>query len=131
MYLSKRTQIRLPTIKDGLRKGLNYDSISESCGVTSQTIDRDMKAWVQSGEFEVWLKTEFAELHGYAREANPMEAYKEIAKIVGRMVTRKVEKTLERTDNITISWEINDSSAKDKVSAAHRAEMLSREHGEV
>jgi hypothetical protein len=100
MYLPTQTRIRLPKIKDGLRNGLNYTKIGASCGVTSQTIDRDMKAWVESGDFEVWLKTEFAELHGYARTANPMEAYKEISKLVGKMVTRKIEAKTEVTETV-------------------------------
>lgn len=89
--LPKRTIIRLPIIKQGLREGLNYTQIGERCGVTEKTIDRDMTSWVNSGLFEQWLKTEFVELHEYARQANPIEAYKEISKIVGRMVTRKTE----------------------------------------
>ena len=90
--LPHKTTIRLPKIKQGLREGLNYQQIAESCGVKSaQTIDRDMKAWVESGLFEVWLKTEFVELHEHTRVANPLEAYKEIAKIVAKMVTRRTE----------------------------------------
>jgi len=90
--LPTKTAIRLPKIKQGLRDGLSYQQIAESCGVkSSQTIDRDMKAWVESGLFEVWLKTEFVELHEYMRTANPSKAYDNICKIVARMVTQKRE----------------------------------------
>lgn len=106
--LPKKTALRLPKIKQGLREGLNYQQIAENCGVkSSQTIDRDMKAWVESGLFEVWLKTEFVELHEHARIANPLEAYKEIAKIVGRMVTRKTEVTEDIYQETRIVWEDN------------------------
>jgi len=91
MSLSRMTLQRLPAIKEGLREGLNRDQIGERCGVSEKTIDRDMKSWVESGLFEVWLKEEFVELHNYARTKNPIEAYKQIAKIVGRMVTHKAE----------------------------------------
>lgn len=97
--LPTKTAIRLPKIKQGLREGLNYQQIAESCGLkSSQTIDRDMKAWVESGLFEVWLKTEFVELHEYMRTANPTEAYKNICKIIARMVTRKEEIKSEHTE---------------------------------
>jgi chromatin segregation and condensation protein Rec8/ScpA/Scc1 (kleisin family) len=91
MSLSTRTLKRIPIIKESLRKGLNREQIGEKCGVTEKTIDRDMKAWVESGLFEIWLKEEFIDLHNYARDADPITAYKEIARIVGRMVTRKIE----------------------------------------
>jgi hypothetical protein len=106
--LPKKTILRLPKIKQGLRDGLNYDQIATNCGVkSSQTIDRDMKAWVESGLFEIWLKTEFVELHQHARVANPLEAYKEIAKIVARMVTRKEEITQDIYEETRIVWEDN------------------------
>ena len=89
--LTHQTLLRLPKIQQGLREGLNYTQIGQSCGVTEKTIDRDMQAWVQSGEFEIWIKTEFAALHSHVVVANPLEAYKEIAKIVSKMVTQKRE----------------------------------------
>ena len=103
MSLSTYTLTRLPYIKQGFRKGLSRTQIGLSCKepVTEKTIDRDMKAWVTSGQFEIWLKEEFAELHHYAREANPMEAYKEISKIVGRMITHKTEIKSEHKEEVT------------------------------
>ena len=91
MSLSTQTLKRLPKIKEGLRKGLNREQIGQSCGVTEKTIDRDVNAWVESGLFETWLRLEFVDLHNYVRDANPIEAYKQIAKIVAKMVTRKAE----------------------------------------
>jgi hypothetical protein len=113
--LPRKTVLRLPKIKQGLRDGLNYDQIAESCNLKSaQTIDRDMKAWVQSGLFEIWLKTEFVELHEHVRVANPVEAYKNISKIIGKMVTRKVESEhTERIEEIKLIWHVSDT--KDKV----------------
>ena len=101
MSLSTQTKIRLPTIKQGLREGFNYEQIGSKCGVTEKTIDRDMGDWVESGQFEIWLKTEFVELHNYTRKANPIEAYKQLSKIVGRMVTQKSEIKAEINSNIT------------------------------
>ena len=114
--LPKKTALRLPKIKEGLREGLNYQQIAESCGVkSSQTIDRDMKAWVESGLFEVWLKTEFVELHEYVRVANPVEAYRNISRIIGRMVTRKIDVTEDIYQETRIVWEDNRQNSNDKV----------------
>lgn len=90
--LPKNTALRLPKIKQGLRDGLSYNQIAEVCGVkSSQTIDRDMKAWIESGLFETWLITEFVELHNHMRTADPAKAYDNICRIVSRMVTQKRE----------------------------------------
>ena len=95
--LTKQTIMRLPKIKQGLKDGLSYPQIAEQCNVYEKTIDRDMKAWVQSGDFEIWLKTEFVTLHSHVVVANPIEAYKEISKIVGKMVTQKRELSIDET----------------------------------
>ena len=57
-----------------------------------------------------WLKTEFVDLHNYARDANPLEAYKQIAKIVAKMVTRKAEiKAIEEIREIKLVWHVTDT----------------------
>lgn len=115
MSLSIQTQRRLPKIKTGLLKGLNYTKIGTSCGVTERTIDRDVKAWVESGEFETWVKQEWVRLHGLIVKAYPEIAYKELSRILGRMVTRKIEKTVDvEVRSIELSWK-HDSSDRDTV----------------
>jgi len=89
---------RLPTIKSSLRKGLNREQIGEKCGVTEKTIDRDMSAWVDSGLFHIWIREEFLDLHRYVRDADPIEAYRQIAKIVGKTLVQRVEKKLDVTE---------------------------------
>lgn len=91
MSLSRQTLKRLPTIKAGFRKGSSYEEIATLCEVHHRTIERDVQSWVQSGQFETWIRQEFIDLHGYARNEDKMEAYKEIAKLVGKMITRKIE----------------------------------------
>ena len=105
MSLSTQTMKRLPQIKQGLLKGHNYTKIGTSCGVTEKTIDRDVKAWVESGEFETWVKQEWIRLHGLIVKAYPEIAYKELSRIIGRMVTRKVETKEDVTiRHIELSW---------------------------
>lgn len=61
-----------------------------------------MQSWVESGLFEIWLKEEFVDLHNYARDQDPIEAYRQIAKIVGKMVTRKIEAKAEYKEERTL-----------------------------
>lgn len=91
MSLSTQTQKRLPTIKQGLLTGLNYENIGRKCGVTERTIDRDISNWVDSGQFETWIKEEWMRLHNIIVHEDPVEAYRQITKLVRRMVTQKVE----------------------------------------
>ena len=115
MSLSHKTRIRLPTIQQGLRKGLNRNQIGAQCGVTEKTIDRDMKTWVESGLFEIWLKEEFVDLHNYTRDADPITAYKEIARIVGRMVTRKIEAKTEVTERLDARIHLDVTEDEDRI----------------
>jgi len=95
---------RLSTIKTSLRKGLNREQIGIKCGVTEKTIDRDMKAWVQSGLFDIWLREEFLDLHNYVRDQDPIEAYRQIAKLVGKGLIHRVEKQVD-IQEIKLTWE--------------------------
>lgn len=126
MSLSTHSLKRIGTIKEGLREGLNRETIGKRCGVTKRTIDRDIKTWVNSGLFETWIREEFLDLHNYVRDADPVEAYRQVSKLVAKMITQKIEAKTEHRE-IKLSWEIHDSSTKDKVSAAHRAAKLSQE----
>jgi hypothetical protein len=99
--LTIQTRIRLPKIQEGLREGLSHEQIASNCGVTRRTIERDLESWYESGEFETWLKAEFVELYEYVRTANPTVAFKELARLMGKMVTRKAEIKSEYKAEIT------------------------------
>lgn len=98
MSLTQQTLRRLPTIKASLLTGLNYVQIGKKCGVTEKTIDRDVKSWIESGDFETWIKEEWLRLHNQIIHDSPALAYKEISRLVGRMVTRKAEIKSEHTE---------------------------------
>jgi len=102
--LTTQTRIRLPKIQEGLRDGLSHEQIAANCGVTRRTIERDLDSWYESGEFETWLKAEFVELYEYVRTANPTIAFKELARLMGKMVTRKAE--IKTEDTITEHKEV-------------------------
>lgn len=89
--MSKWTLMRLPKIKEGLMSGMTQLEIAELCGVSRRTISCDIQCWVESREFESWLKSEFVELYGKTKVDDPIQAFRELSKIVSRMVTSKRE----------------------------------------
>lgn len=99
--LTPQTLKRLPHIKEGLLKGNNYTTIGQKCGVTERTIDRDIKSWLQSGDFEDWIKTMWIELHGKITAEDPTEAYRQVSKLMAKMITQKQE--IKADVNQTIS----------------------------
>ena len=100
MSLSTQTQKRLPKIKAGLLTGLNYMQIGSKCGVTEKTIDRDMQAFVESGEFETWIKLEWATLYAELHKNPEMKwgIFSQLTKLLGKMLTRKAEIKSEHTE---------------------------------
>lgn len=101
MSLSKQTLHRLPKIKAGLLEGFTYTEIGKSCGVTKRTIDRDMQAFATSGLLEAWVKTEWARMYGIIQQKEPVEAFRNLTKLLGKMVTRKIEAHSEEKIDIT------------------------------
>jgi len=95
-------------------KGLNYEQIGAKCGVTKRTIDRDIHIWLETGNFETWIKEEWVRLHNLTIHDNPELAYKELSRILGRMVTRRVEsKHTEEIREIKLIWKVQDDSGCD------------------
>jgi IS30 family transposase len=119
MSLNTQTLKRLPTIKEGLLQGTTRQQIAQQLGVNEKTIDRDITRWVQSGTFEDWLKEEFLRLHVDMVHVNPELAYVQVSKLIGHMLTRKIEKKQLTMEKIEISWKTeNDASAADKVQSS-------------
>jgi len=106
--LPKATLRRLSAIKAGLLKGDNYETIGVACGVTEKTIQRDIKAWLQSGDFWDWIKTQWIELHVKITAKDPKEAYKQLTKLFGKMVTQKQEITTQGTMKIDITRSVDE-----------------------
>lgn len=129
MSLSPQTLHRLPQIKTGLLRGDNYPTIGASCGVKEKTIDRDIKAWLESGDFEAWIKEEWIRLHGKIVTENPDLAYKEITRLVAKMVTRKTETEMKVKAEITqkeVKINLNDLTDEERKKLLDAEELLTR-----
>jgi len=127
MSLPRQTSIRLPKLKKGLILGQNLAEIARECHVTERTINRDKEAWLASGDFEVWLRDEWLRYHMLIGKTDPVEAYRQLSRLIGKTLTQRVEaETTVR--EIKLLWEIKDESgSEDKVSAAQRAAKLSQQ----
>ena len=114
MSLPQPTLKRLPIIQQGLLKGLTRDQIGAKCGRTEKTIDRDIKAWVESGQFETWIKEEWIRLHHIIIHENPTEAYRQLTRLLGQTLTRRIESKAEITERIELV-EIDVSETEDEI----------------
>lgn len=104
MSLSVHTLKRLRTIKKGLLDGLSRDQIGDMCKVTEKTIDRDMMSWFESGLFETWIKEEWLRHHLIVSKKDPIETYKQLTKLLGHTLTRKMklEEKIDITEHIEV-----------------------------
>jgi len=91
MSLSEPTRRRLPRIKKGLINGLTIGQIADICKVTEKTIDRDLNKFRASPLFEEWLREEWQRLHYIIINENPVEAYRQLTRLLGQTFTRKIE----------------------------------------
>jgi len=123
MSLSTKTLKRLSTIKQSLILGHNREQIGQKCGVTEKTIDRDIRAWVNSGLFETWLKEEFLRLHADIIHEDPTEAYRQISKLVGRTLIHRIEQQVEIDKRETVN--INVTENEDEI-LSKAARILTR-----
>ena len=127
MSLTQQTTRRLPTIKKGLLTGLTYEQIGDKIGVTRRTITRDIKTWLESGDFETWLKEEWMRLHNIIIHEDPVEAYRQITKIMSRMVTRRLETAhTETLREIKLTWIKDESNPTSQVHAAQGTKRVSQ-----
>ena len=110
MSLSQQTRPRLPRIKEGLLKGDNYTVIGEACAVTRRTIDRDIATWIESEEFETWIKEEWLRLHQIIIDKDPGHAYDKVTQLFQKMIAHKVEKNINVKEQIeeTITLQVTD-----------------------
>ena len=128
MSLPPQTAQRLPIIKAELLKGTSYPEIGKKLQVTERTIDRDIATFVSSGEFEVWLKEEWLRLHAQVINDDPIEAYRNVSKLIARMVTRKElsivkeEVTINRNFNLTHYSEEDKTAILDAYRRLNKAE---------
>jgi hypothetical protein len=91
MSLPEATQRRLPQIKAGLLEGKTSQEIATICHVRRETIERDKRSWRQSGELEDWVKEEAIRLHYLVVKKHPVDAYREVMRLLGKTLVQRIE----------------------------------------
>jgi IS30 family transposase len=102
----------MPKIKKGLMEGKTITQIAEDCNVYEKTIDRDMRAWVDSGEFEIWLKEEWLRVYVDIKKIKPIVAFEALNNLVGKMLTRKIERKEQiEIRSIELKWALGNEQS--------------------
>jgi len=114
MTLPTSTLQRLAKIKSGLLEGKTIAEIALDCRVYEKTIDRDLRKWRQSKEFENWLKEEWIRLHIIMQKKDPTEAYRQLTKLIGHLFVRKIEKQID-VKEIKLLWIKHESHPTDQL----------------
>lgn len=103
--LSSATRKRLPKIIEGLLAGKTHQQITASLGLKNRsTIERDLRAWRETGGYEEFLHNEWLQLHGKIKESDPVEAYRQISKLLGKTLTQKIETELTGGQIVVKMW---------------------------
>lgn len=90
--LPRITRVRIPQIIQGLLEGKTHEEIAKECGLKNRrTIERDIQAWRDSGGLETFLTEEWLKMHGKIKEQDPIEAHRQLTKLLGKTLTKKVE----------------------------------------
>jgi len=107
MSVSTPTKIRLPKIKHGLILGQTLEQIANECNVTERTIRRDKEAWVKSPEFDNWLRSEWLRFHLLIGRTDPLEAYRQLSKLVGKQIAQRIFSESVSYSRIELKWQNN------------------------
>jgi len=122
--LSNADKKHLPKIKSLLLQGKSQVEISVALGLRRETVNRKIRRWMQTEDFEQWLKEVWLDLYREVRHDNPVEAFRQISKILGRVLEKKPS-LAEQIREIEIRWEDDESEINDKVQASSRAKTVS------
>jgi len=96
--LSAKDRRDIELIKPMLLDGKNQLDMSLKLDLRRETVNRKIARWVQTPDFEVWLKTAWLDKY---RNVDDDKAFDALTKLLGKMVTRKAEIKAEINENIT------------------------------
>ena len=86
--LSAKDWRDIARIKPMLLEGKNQLDMSRVLHLRRETVNRKINRWVQTEDFEVWLKTAWLDKY---RNISDEKAFDALTKLLGKMVTRKAE----------------------------------------
>lgn len=111
--LRKATRKRIPRIIDGLLSNKTHEEIAKGLGIKNRkTIERDLKAWRLSGGMETFLQNEWLRLHGKVKEMDPVEAHRQLTKLLGKTMAQKIEAQIAQKEPFIIKMWKPDQDAE-------------------
>jgi hypothetical protein len=99
-----KDQADIERIKPMLLEGKTQLEMSMVLGLRRETINRKMQRWVQTPDFEAWLKQAWLEKY---RKVSNRVAFEALTRILARMVTQKREVKEEITKSVQEEISIN------------------------
>ena len=78
-------------IEEGLRLGLTQQQIADRCGVSRQTITRQIRRWRESGGFEEWLFDTWMRLFGRIEEEDVKLAFNNVTRLLEKFMRRRID----------------------------------------
>jgi hypothetical protein len=118
---TSKDKVDIEKIKQMLIEHKTQLDMSRELGLRRETVNRKIRRWVQTDDFENWLKTAWLQQY---QNVDSTEAFRALTSLVGKMLTRKIE----RKEQIEISEEIvtvNVTENEDEI-LSKAASILSR-----
>jgi len=119
--LSRKDLIDIEKIKPMLLDGKSQLEMSVKLKLRRETVNRKIARWVQTRDFEIWLKTAWVEKY---QKVDDRTAFDALTKLLGKMVTQKREITEQVDVREHIKIDMNVLSDDDKSILDRAARLL-------
>ncbi len=63
---------------------LTHEQIAKKIGVSRSTLERDIRQWLNSEEFNTYFKQEWLSLHQEIKQSDPKECYRALTQLIKR-----------------------------------------------
>ena len=117
LTLSAKDHADIERIKPMLIDGKSQLEMSVVLNLRRETVNRKIARWVQTPDFEVWLKTAWVEKY---QQVDNETAFDALTKLMCRMVTQKREIKQEITSNETVDINVFSSDEQTVLNEAAR-----------
>jgi len=107
--LPEDTKARLPAIMEGLREKKTNEQMAAELNVSKYVIAHDRLLWRRSDGYEMWVYEEFHRLHAIVANKSPIQAYKVIGGLLGRLIGHKIKAEIKAQGRIKVDVEAGES----------------------
>jgi IS30 family transposase len=117
--LSTKDQTDIERIKLMLLEGKSQLEISVALNLARETVNRKIQRWIQTPDFELWLKTAWLDKY---QKVDDETAFEALTKLLSRMVTQKreVKEEIQVTENASLDINVFNNSEQSILNEAAR-----------